>query len=337
MRHVTAGRILALGGVLAAVTFALWVLPSNEYILLPDTAHPVAPLVTVTGGHDPAKGGVYFVDVLERKATLLERMFGGLHEGADLFPASAINPPGVNETQSQQIAVEDMRRSQDIAAAVALKALGRHVELTAVGALVAAVAPKMPAVGKLRPDDVIVDINGARIKSSTAVFAAMKKVKIGDVVTVVVRRGGKRLVEKITTVSSRGKRPRALMGIGVQPAPSYDIHLPIEVRINAGGVGGPSAGLAFALDLMEELGSDVLHGHKVAATGELFLDGSVGPIGGVKQKVIGARRAGVDAFLVPAGDNAKVARKYAHGLPIIAVENFQQALRALATLRAKAR
>src|SRR5262249_35064103 len=99
------------------------------------------------------------------------------------------------------------------------------------------------------------------------------------------------------------------------------------------GVGGPSAGLAFALDVMQELGHNVIHGHKIAATGEIFPDGSVGPIGGIKQKVIGARDAGVDAFLVPAGENANYAKAHADGLKIIPVESFPQALHALATLR----
>ena len=104
--------------------------------------------------------------------------------------------------------------------------------------------------------------------------------------------------------------------------PALDIHLPFKVRIDAGNVGGPSAGLAFALEVMEELGRDVVHGHRVAATGEIFPDGSVGPIGGIKQKTIGARQAHVDAFLVPAGDNARDAQKHAAGLRILPVENF---------------
>ena len=83
---------------------------------------------------------------------------------------------------------------------------------------------------------------------------------------------------------------------------------------------------------MEELGHNVDGGLKIAATGEMFLDGQVGPIGGVKQKTIGARQAGVDAFLVPVG-NAVEARKYAHGLRIVPVKSFQQALHALKTLR----
>src|SRR5262249_56872083 len=119
---------------------------------------------------------------------------------------------------------------------------------------------------------------------------------------------------------------------GVSQGPATDLHLPFPVRIDAGNVGGPSAGLAFALEVMQELGHNVLHGHKIAATGELEPDGTVRPIGGIKQKTIGAREAGVDAFLVPAGDNAVEARKYAHGLRIIPVESFQQALRPLATL-----
>jgi len=120
--------------------------------------------------------------------------------------------------------------------------------------------------------------------------------------------------------------------VGVLLEPNESIKLPLRVSIDAHGVGGPSAGLAFALDVLQELGRNVDRGHKIAATGEIFLDGRVGPIGGIKQKTIGAREAGVDAFLVPAGQNAADARKYAHGLRIIPVKSFQQALHALATL-----
>ncbi len=122
--------------------------------------------------------------------------------------------------------------------------------------------------------------------------------------------------------------------IGVLLTQAVNIRLPLRVSIDANGVGGPSAGLAFALGVLEELGRNVDRGHKIAATGEISLNGSVGAIGGIKQKTIGAREAGVDAFLVPAGDNARDARKYAHGLRIIPVKSFQQALRVLATLPA---
>jgi PDZ domain-containing protein len=330
---ITPGRLLALGLVLVAVVLGAIVVPSNDYIFLPDRAHPVGPLVKVAGGREPSRGRVYFVDVIVRKASLLERLFGGLHDGADIYPASAVNPPGTNDAQRRRIDVEDMQESQQIAAAVALRAAGKKVVMRPTGAKIEAVEPGKPAVGKLEPDDVIVAVDGKHVTSPTGVFAAMKGKRIGARVAFAIRRGTRSVVEKVKTVRSDDGQNRAVVGVLLEPA--VDIRLPIAVKIDAGGVGGPSAGLAFALEVLEKLGRDVVHGHSVAATGELFADGAVGPIGGIKQKTIGAREAGVDAFLVPAGENARDARKYAHGLRIIPVESFPQALHALATLPRK--
>jgi PDZ domain-containing protein len=328
-RFFSAGRLLALGLVLLAVVLGSLIVPSNDYIFLPDPAHPVAPLVTVAGGHDPTKGGIYYVDVIVRKAKLLERLFGGLHSGADLYPASAINPPGVNDAQRQRIDIEDMTNSQQVAAVVALRADGKRVVTRQIGVRVADVISGEPAVGRLEPDDVIVGVDGKRVVSPAALFRAMARHHPGDTVSFTIRRGDATRNVRVTTV--RASDGRAV--VGVVPEPAVSIHLPIQVRIDANGVGGPSAGLAFALDILQELGRNVVHGRKIAATGEILPNGQILPIGGIKQKTIGAREAHVDAFLVPAGDNAREAQRYAHGLKIIPVETFSQALHALATLR----
>ena len=104
-----------------------------------------------------------------------------------------------------------------------------------------------------------------------------------------------------------------------------------DFDIDLGRVGGPSAGLPFALEIARQLGRDVTHGCRIAATGALALDGTVIPIGGIKQKTIGVRQAGVDFFVVPAGENAVGAQENADGLDVIPVESFQQALRKLTT------
>ena len=187
-----------------------------------------------------------------------------------------------------------------------------------------------PAVGKLEPDDVITAVNGTPVRTVAKLFTLMAAHKPGDVVTFAIRRGKKSLVENIRTVADPDQKNRAI--VGFIPQPSVDIHVPIPVRIDANGVGGPSAGLAFALEVLQLLGRNVTHGHKIAATGTIDVNGNVGEIGGIRQKTIGARRAHVDAFLVPAGENAQDARKAAHGLRIIPVKSFQQALHALATL-----
>jgi len=331
VKAFTPARLLTAGLVLLAVVLALWILPSDEYIFLPDDAHPVAPLVKVQGGHDRNDGGgIYFVDVIVRKASLLERLVGGLHDGADLLPREQVVPHGVDDSQRRQLDLRQMTRSQRVAAAVALRALGRNVEADAVGGLIAAVQQGRPADGKLRAGDLVLAVDGTRVRSLADIAREMAKHQPGDRARFTVRRGDSEQVVTVGTEAAGGGSHRPVVGILLEP--EYDIRLPLKVQIDAGNVGGPSAGVAFALQVMEELGRNVDRGNRIAATGEIFLDGRIGPVGGLKQKTIGARETGVDAFLVPAGDNAKEARKYADGLRIIPVQSFPQALRALATL-----
>jgi PDZ domain-containing protein len=329
-RIVTPGRVLALVGLVVAGVIALNFISSDQYIFLPDKAHPVADLVQVAGGHDRAgAGGIYFVDVLVRKATMLEQLFGGLHNGADLYPADEIVPAGVSTTQENQVNDDEMRTSKQVAAAVALRAFGKKVRVIENGAIVSQTEPGFPATGKLVPTDRIVAINSTTVRSPADIFHAMSGKPIGTHFLFKVLRGGHQALVRLTTVAATAGSKRGV--VGVLLAPSEKINLPVKVSIDTPGVGGPSAGLAFALDILQQLGRNVDHGHKVAATGELFLNGGVGPIGGIKQKTIGAREAGVDVFLVPVS-NAAEARKYAHGLRIVPVKSFQQALHALATL-----
>ena len=309
---------------------ALELISSRDYIFLPDKAHPVAPLVRVAGGHDPSRtGGIYFVDVIVRKATLLEQLLGGLHSGADLYPQDQIVPAGLSSSQEDQVNVAEMQSSQQIAAAVALRSLGKKVTTVQSGALIAAVKPGFPAAKRLQQTDVIVAVDGRPVHTPSDVERVMAGRPVGTTFRFTIMRNHRSEVVPLATVPAGDGSKRGVVGVIL--GENESLRLPVRVSIDAGNVSGPSAGLAFALDVVQELGKNVDHGYKVAATGELSLDGRVGEIGGIKQKTIGAREAGVDVFLVPTA-NAAAARKYAHGLRIIPVKNFQQALRALATL-----
>jgi PDZ domain-containing protein len=324
----------ALAGLVVVAFIILYLVPSNDYVLLPDAAHPVAPLVRVQGGHEPkGPGGVYFVDVFERRATLLEKLFPFIRSGSTLVPANLIVPPGVSDQQQRTADLREMTTSQRVAAAVALRQLGYHVVAKPDGVLVDAVELGSHAEGKLQPTDKIVSVNGVPTLTVEQLRTELGKVTPGDVVTLGVRRGSELVPVKIPTITDPLNPHRAL--VGFTPDQSANIRLPLRVQIDAGNVGGPSAGLAFALQVMEELGRNVARGYRVAATGQMELNGAVAPIGGVKQKTYGVRNAKADVFLVPAGDNAREARRYAHGLRIIAVKSFQQALHALATLPPK--
>lgn len=329
LRLSLSARLLIAGLILGAAALVLYVFPSESYIFLPNRAHAVAPLVEVEGGSDPEDGGgVYYVDVLVRKATLLERLWPGLRDGATVVPAEEVRPEGVDDSERRREELEEMEMSQRVAAAVALRELGRDVVARPIGARIEFVDPDAPAAGKLRPGDVVVAVDGGAVSGPSGLRAGIREAGVERELTLRVQRGEKRV--EVAVRPERG--PEGVPMLGVIVSQAADIELPVDVEIDTGGVGGPSAGLAFALDLLEELGRDVDHGRRIAVTGSIELDGSVGPVGGIKQKTIGVERADIEVFLVPAGDNAAEARRHADGIRIVPVTSFQQALRTLATL-----
>jgi len=331
-RFLSPWRIGAAIVVLLAVTVLILVsIPSADYLLLPDVAHPVAPLVRVQGGRPgTGPGGIYFVDVIERRASEFERLFPWIHSNATLIPANLIVPPGTSSAAAEAADLREMQISQRVAAAVALRRLGYHVVVKPDGVIVNDVELGTAAYRRLQPADVILAIDGKPTPTIATLRRVLAPVKPGDIVQVRIRRGSKVLAESLRTIDDPQQPGHAL--IGFEPAQSAQIKLPLKVSIDAQGIGGPSAGLAFALEVMQQLGHNVDRGHRIAATGEMELDGTVAPIGGVKQKTFDARKAKVDAFLVPGGDNARVAKRYAGPLRIIPVRSFDQALQALATL-----
>ena len=322
--------LTVLGAVLVlflATILILVLVPSNKYLLLPDTAHPVSPLVKVQGAKPSKSGKLYFVDVQERKATELEALFPWIHPHASLVPAGDIVAPCATDAQAEEAALQEMAFSQRVAGAVALRKLGYHVVVKPTGVVVSQLIAGTHAPCNLQPMDVVISVDGTPTPTEAALHTALSKLKPGAFVTLRVRRGGRVIPIRIRTVDEGG---RAL--VGFVPDQSAQIKLPIHVAIDSSGIGGPSAGLAFTLEVMQQLGRNVLHGHRVAATGEMELNGQVAPIGGVKQKTYGVRQAGADVFLVPAGSNARTARRFAGPVHVIPVHNINQALHALATL-----
>jgi PDZ domain-containing protein len=334
-RYLTPAKIAGAVVFLLVVTLAaLWLAPSSDYILLPDRAHPVAPLVRVQGGHEPkGPGEIFFVDVFERRASELEALFPWLHDGATLVPARLLVPPGASDQAVRQADLRAMQISQKIAAAVALRRLGYRVVARPSGVVVDQVESESHADGVLQQQDVIVGVNGVATPTVSKLRRTLATVKPGQVVALRVQRNGKTLTLRIKTIANPTEKGRAI--VGFTPDQAAEIKLPLNVQIDAGNVGGPSAGLAFTLEVLAELGHDVTRGYNVAATGEIELNGAVTPIGGVRQKIFGVRAAGAQVFLVPAGDNAAVAKRYAGNVKVIPVTSFDQALRALAKLPPK--
>ncbi len=329
-------RLLGAVAILVVALGVLVFVPSDHYLFIPDRARPVDPLVKIEGeAAEDEKGGVYMVDILVRRASLLERVYPDVEEGSTLVPEKAVNPVGVSDTQRRQTSLNQMSRSQEIAVTVALRKLGYDVEVDRQGAEVTTVLPDRPADTVLAVADVIVEANGSRVRSPQELQRAMGEIEPGEEATLVFLREEERETVRLPTeraaddpATSEDEGDRAVVGILVEQAATF--RFPLEVDIDAGDIGGPSAGLAFALDVTDELGDDDLdRGRRIAATGEISLDGTVSAIGGIKQKTIAARRIGAALFLVPDA-NAAEARRYAEDLRIVAVTDFDEALAALA-------
>jgi Lon-like protease len=324
------GALVALGLIGLVTALVLWWLPADDFIFAPNAAKPLDGLVTVEDSKPTDGGDIYFLEVFVRRLRLLEQLLPFTRpDGSTTVPKEQLLPPGTTEKERDRQNYVDMERSEQIASAVALRELGYDVVATPRGALVIGVSSDVPAASELDPGDVVVAVDGIPVKTPDRLREEVGKREPGDPVRLTIRRDGKATDVTVRTVASPADPTRPVIGITVDQ--DARIELPLDVEIDLGDVGGPSAGLPFALEIARLLGRDITHGCRVAATGELALDGTVIPIGAVKQKTFGAREAGVDIFVVPAGENAQEARQHAKGLRILPVGSFQQAFRKLAT------
>ncbi|WP_446664676.1 YlbL family protein [Flexivirga sp. B27] len=266
-----------------------------------------------------AGGPRYPVSVLEwLKAKYLD-------SDAEIYPEEMWFPKGITSKQVEQQSTAEMTNSQQTAEVVAMRAAGVTVPETV---RVVQLQKGAAAEGKLKTKDVLVEVNGHKVRTLKSVSTAMAKVKAGATVPVTVQRAGKTVHLKVPT--SAGDGGDAVFGIAISPAYKF----PYDVKVNAGDVGGPSAGTMFTLAIYDKLTPGSLTGgHKVAGTGTMSEDGSVGPIGGIKQKMIGAKKAGAKFFLAPDSDCNEAKGHEPDGLTVIKVDNLKGALSALKQIR----
>ena len=336
-KGAAAGGALA---VLAGITLALLAAatPSDDFLFLPSPAQPVAPVVMVAGeSADPAPGGAgfLFTAVTQRRASRLESWLPFLRDDhAEVVPSSALIPPGGTPEEQDKVDRAAMTDSQRTAAAVAEKALGRDVRITTRGVRVddTAVPGGSPArAAGLMSGDVITAVNGTSVKTLAQLRTALARYKPGDTVTIAHLRDGKPATARATLRASPDEPGRAILGIG--GSDDLDITLAVPVTYSIGDVEGPSAGLAFALEVYSSLtGRTLAKGYRVAVTGALEIGGQVEPIGGAEQKAIGAAKSGAEIFLVPAENLAEARKGAPKSLRVLPVKSFSDAVAQLEEL-----
>jgi PDZ domain-containing protein len=291
-------------------------------------------------------GSLYMVDVLVGQATPVQYILsklGLLHtfeQGTQLVPAKAV----LGNAPASQLSCQDsqqMEGSTSSASVVALRHLGYQVTEHDLGAQLYQVAPGSPAAAAgLQCNDLVVAVNGRPVHTSTDFVNAIRAGQPGETVHLTLHRSGSNgKLETVTRSARLGTTPASLgptrsgqAFLGVVSMTQTTYTFPFDVNIDVGSIGGPSAGLALTLGILDLLSNgDLTGGHRVAATGTIGLDGTVGDVGGVTQKTVAVRRAGAQVFFVPA-DELKDAQSEAGSMKIYAVSTLQQALNDLQAL-----
>ena len=313
----------------AAIAAAFVRLPYDT--IAPGSSRQVNDLILVKGGPNyPPRGQVLETTVSVReRVTPYEVLFGWLSPDIDVVSEKNVRgnaPPKVYEQQN----IQAMADSKKVAEAVALEHLGYKV-VAGSGAVVRDVRPGTAAGATLRPNDVIVAVDGKPVSIETQAVDAIHAHKPGDRVALSFVRGNAPPQAVQVTLGDLGGR--AFLGVVLETA-GLQINLPFDIAIDSGSVVGPSAGAAFGLELLDQLTpGELTGGGKVAVTGELHLDGTIGPIGGIAQKAVTVRRAGASVFIVPKA-NYKEAKAHAGDhLRVYSVDNFDDALRVLGSLK----
>lgn len=328
--------LLILGWVVVLVSVLLWVVRLPYYTLSPGRSENVAPLLKVDGVQTyPHEGEFLFTTVSVTPVNGWELLRSWFDERDVMVPSEQITG---DQSPEEVKRVNDalMENSKTVATIVALQRLGYTATPTGSGAEVVAVADDKPAAGLLRPDDVITAVDGAPVKTVQDATTILGAHHPGDTVALSVQRdGGEQGVDVTMAQRSTEEPEKAVVGVTLRTA-DFRVDTPFPIEITTQGIGGPSAGLAYTLAIIDDLTPDDLAGGaRVAATGEIEADGSVGPIGGIQQKVYSVEDAGADIFLVPTAnysDAAAVATK----VEVVSVDNIDQALAALERHKAAA-
>jgi Lon-like protease len=319
-------RALRNGGfvLIIVVAFAAGWVPLPYFALGPGPARQVVPLIHVDGVPTYGSSGRLVMTTIRfTQVTALGALVAWLNPEQAVVGEEAVYPPGLSPSEEEQRAISQMDQSKIDAASVALAEVTEYPREHGPGALVELVGTDCPADGRLFPGDQIVRIDGEQVDSSQEASRLIDGVPVGEPIGFHVEADGEVHDVRVTRGACPGVDEPA---IGIVLVDSF----PFQITIESGDVGGPSAGLMWAVGLYDLLTpGDLTRGRTIAGTGAIDLDGKVGPIGGILDKVVAARDANAKVMLVPRGNFDELRDVDTGDLTLIPVSTFDEAVKAL--------
>jgi PDZ domain-containing protein len=342
-----------IAGVVVAVVFGVAAIAANfihvPYVIIsPGDATPLDnQVITVSGARTyPHSGELLYltVRVTDHDPNVWRWLFAKLNNDDTVEKKADVIGGCASYTDSARLNEFLMQASQSDAKTVALQHLGYPVTPMHTDNVVVSVVCGGPSDNRMHLGDVITAVDGHPVTTNSEIGPLVQKHATGDDVHLTVTRSGATRVITVRT-GHQAKDPanpklltcaRGVGGgsgaktcVGIVTYTFTDEKFPFNIRINTLRVSGPSAGLSFALALIDDLTpGDITGGRRVAITGTIAADGTVGVVGGVEQKTVTARKAGATLMIVPTME-AKAARDHANGMRVVGVDNISEALAAL--------
>lgn len=331
-------RTLLVGSVLFVVLFVLSLTLPVPYVILspgptfntlgrdPSTGNQIIVINGKVPNQTTGNLNMTTVDVSTQSLTVFETLHGWLLHDEVVVPKSSVFPPGRSTKQVNEQNTQEFAQSQDSATVAALCEMGYPK-----GFGVSSVNANGPANGVLQPGDALLTLDGKSVDTFDKLSAMLQTLSPGHVATIGVSRQGKQAQLSVKLTTPVAGRKGASIGITV----TSGCLAPFSVDLGLGNeIGGPSAGLMFALGIMEKVGTrDLTKGRFIAGTGTIDTAGNVGPIGGIQLKMIAARRAGASVFLAPSGNCDDVRKDTPKGLQVISVKTLHDAVQDLLALQ----
>ncbi|MDQ1732919.1 MAG: Lon-like protease [Pseudonocardiales bacterium] len=267
------------------------------------------------------------VSVQTDRTTVAGAIRGWLASDEVVVPHDSVYPPGQSEQQTNAQDKQDFIQSQDSATAAAACELKYRR-----GFGVASVPADSPNAGVLKPGDIFVSLNGVKVTDDGSLRSILSSLKAGQTVPAVLIRSNLQITVTVRMGPPAKGSTTPMLGVTV----TTGCLLPFEVTLGLSGIGGPSAGLMFALGIIDKSGADndLTGGKFIAGTGTIDPDGAVGPIGGIQLKMLGARREGATVFLAPESNCNDVRGNIPAGLTVIKVGTLHEAITSLEAVKA---
>jgi len=315
--------------IIAVLLIISFFIPTPFVMVSPGMSQQLDRMVNIEETAGQASGSFQLVTIKQQQGIGVPfLLYGAFHPGVEIHHREEVVPPDMDKEEYREIIAQMMEESKQVAKVVALRRAGYDVEVRGKGIEVHDFLEDSPAEEILRKGDIITEVDGDKVNFANEVVVSVQDREVGQKVGLTVKRDEE--IKHLSVPTTEHTEDPSLPAMGVYITTlGWEADFPFEINIDAGEIGGPSAGLMFVLEVLNQLtDKDLTGGHTIAGTGTIDIDGQVGNVGGVKQKVNAAENKGAKIFMVPSG-NYREAAAAAGDIRVIPVGDVEEAINEL--------